>query len=126
MNRGQPGVASRDTILPRRFKVIQKEKDIASPKVVEFEIDDATVVVRGKEAEQQHVCVPITQHRSGTEAACERQMLCEECAEGHRELSRGRRCHRPPFVTTLGQSHGAEWAWNRSLAASAVALRKIR
>ena len=75
MNRGQTGVASRDTILSRRFKVIQKEKDIASPKVVEFEIDHATVVVRGKKAKQQHECVPITQHRSGTEAAGERQMF---------------------------------------------------
>src|SRR5215467_5238098 len=99
MNRGQTGVASRDTILSRRFKVIQKEKDIASPKVVVFEIDHATVVVRGKKAKQQHECVPIAQHRSGTEAAGERQMLCEERAESHRKLSRVRSRHKQPFVT---------------------------
>ena len=51
MNGGQTGVASGDAILPLRFEVLQKRKNISSPQVLEFEINHATAVTCGEKAQ---------------------------------------------------------------------------
>ena len=42
MNGCQTSVASGDAILPLRFEVLQKGKNISNPQVLELEIDHAT------------------------------------------------------------------------------------
>jgi hypothetical protein len=89
MNGGQAGVTGGDAILPLRFEVIQKDQDVISPQVLEFQIDHPTAVARGEKAPEQHERIAVTQHRPETEPTCERQMLGEERAEGRCEIRRG-------------------------------------
>ena len=51
MNGGQTSVASGDAILPLRFEVVQKGKNISNPQVLELEIHHATRVTCGQKAQ---------------------------------------------------------------------------
>jgi hypothetical protein len=96
MNGGQTSVASGDAILPLRFEVVQKGKNIGNPQVVEFETDHVTPVTCGQKAQQQNERVAVTQDRSRTQTPRQGQMLREECTERNRQLGGGWRHRRSP------------------------------
>src|ERR1700692_1919454 len=103
MNGGQTSVARGDAILPLRFEVVQKGKNISNPQVLELEIDHATPVTCSQKTQQQNERVAVTQDRSRTQPPRQGQMLREECTERSRKLG-GEWRHRRPPCTALGDS----------------------
>ena len=61
--------------------MIQKNKNVFSPKVLQFKIDNPTGMAFRQKSQKQYECIAIAQHGPRTQPSRERQMLGEKCAQ---------------------------------------------
>jgi hypothetical protein len=88
VNSGKAGITCGNAVLPLRFEMIQKNKDVFSPKMLKLKVDNPTAVAHREKPQEQHECIAIAQHGPRTQSSRERQMLGKEPAQSRREFRR--------------------------------------